>query len=177
MWPPATVAGIVLGGFLMLASTRSVATLLVSTLVALLFLATAAPALATDPQPWYSSSSPLTASDDGTIRAKAFGTAYEKDGYLKNHTFYRDPHGYNRGAYTETSYSYKESSPNGEQWSAKIGKDQSARNTTNDWVDQYDANDYSSRSASYGRVHVKTCEDQYLSPDPCSRQPYFTFNI
>ncbi len=155
------------------ASTRSVATLLVSTIVALLFL-TSAPALATN---WYSASAPLTASDDGTIRAKAYGTAYNKDGMLKNHTYYRDPHGYNRGAYTETAYSYKESTPYGEQWGTQLGKDQSSRNTTNYWVDQYDADDYSSRKASQGRVHVKTCEDQYLSPDPCSRQPYFTFII
>lgn len=158
----------------MLASTRSVATALVSALVALLFLASGPAAFATD---WYSASSPLTASDDGTIRAKAYGTAYNKDGMLKNHTFYRDPHGYNNGAYTETTYSYKEATPNGEQWGIELGKDQSSRNKTNSWVDQYDADDYSSRKASQGRVHVKTCEDQYLSPDPCSRKPYFTFII
>lgn len=159
----------------MLASTRSVATALVSALVAFLFLAAAPAAYAAN---WYSASSPLTASEDGTIRAKAYGTAYKKDGMLKNHTFYRDPHGYNRGAYTETTYSYKEAtSQYGELWGADIGKDQSARNTTNSWVDQYDANDYSNRDASQGRVHVKTCEDQYLSPDPCSRKPYFTFTL
>lgn len=158
----------------MLASTRSVATALVSALVALLFLASGPAAFATD---WYSASSPLTASDDGTIRAKAYGTAYKKDGMLKNHTYYRDPHGYNNGAYTETTYSYKESTPYGEQWGIELGKDQSSRNKTNSWVNQYDADDYSSRKASQGRVHVKTCEDQYLSPDPCSRKPYFTFVI
>lgn len=160
----------------MLRSTRSIATALGSAVSALLFLAWGPAAFAAS-QNWYSSSSPLTASEDGTIRAKAYGTAYTKDGMLKNHTFYRDPHGYNRGAYTETTYSYKTGGPYGEQWGIELGKDQSARNTTNSWVDQYDADDYSNRSASQGRVHVKTCEDQYLSPDPCSRKPYFTFII
>lgn len=155
-------------------SSRSVATLLLTALTGLLFLITAPAALAAS-QNWYSRSSPLTAWEDGVAQALAYGTAYTKNGELKNHTYYRDPRPGGDKVYTETTYSYREPTPYGEQWGGQVGKDQSARTSSGDWVDQYDADDYSSRKASQGRVHVKVCEDQAASPDACSRKPYFTF--
>lgn len=158
-------------------SSRSAATLLVTALTGLLFLVTAPAALAAS-QNWYSASSPLTAWENDAKQALAYGTAYTKDGYLKNHSYYKDPRSGGDSVYTETTYSFKESTPYGEQWGSQTGKDQSARDNSGYWVDQYDKYDYSGRAtASWGRVHVKVCEDQNNSPDPCSTKPYFTFAI
>ncbi|KRB78101.1 hypothetical protein ASE01_08055 [Nocardioides sp. Root190] len=79
--------------------------------------------------------------------------------------------------YTETTYSYFKFCDTAIKWCGQVGKDQSARDRSGDWKDQYDNDDYSSRGADRGRVHVKVCEDQNNSFDPCSRKPYYTFNL
>ncbi|MBU2694478.1 hypothetical protein [Pimelobacter sp. 30-1] len=150
-----------------------------STVAAGAVLATAPTAFAAD-QDWYSRSEPLNVSDSGTLRGQAYGTAYQKNGYLKNHTNWRDRKpGNDHAVYTETSYSYYKVCPGGGSpaWCPEVGKDQSARSNSSDWRDQYDSDDYSSRGADRGRVHVKVCEDQKWSGDPCSRKPYFTFSL
>lgn len=158
-------------------SSRSVATLLVTALTALLFLVTAPAALATSFN-WYSSSDPLNVYD-GKVRGSAFGTSYKKDGYLKNHTYYRDRRSNGNGVYTQSDYSYYVvcSPLTSGSWCGKGPRDQSSRTQSGSWQDQYDRDDYSTQNADKGRVHSKVCEDQPWSPDPCSRRPYFTFNL
>ncbi|NHA00615.1 hypothetical protein G5V59_12915 [Nocardioides sp. W3-2-3] len=58
-------------------------------------------------------------------------------------------------------------------WATRVYTDQSARTTSSTWQDQYDADDYTSRThEGKVRVHYKVCEDQSLEPDACSRNPY-----
>lgn len=160
----------------MLTSSRSVATLLVTALTGLLFLVTAPTALAATSSNWYSSSDPLNVYD-GTLRGSAYGTSYLKDGYLKNHTYYRDRRSNDNGVYTQSEYSYFLLCPpnTSASWCGKGPSDQSARTQSSTWQDQYDRDDYSTQYADRGRVHSKVCEDQDWSPDPCSRKPYATF--
>ncbi len=159
-------------------SSRSVAALLLTALTGLLFVVFAPSALAATSYNWYTSSEPLKVYDD-TLRGAAFGTSYQKDGYLKNHTYYRDRRSNGNGVYTETSYTYFQICPpnTSASWCVNGARDQSARTQSDDWQDQYDADDYSTRNADRGRVHSKVCEDQSWSPDPCSRKPYFTFTL
>ncbi|HVK27029.1 MAG TPA: hypothetical protein VM575_01705 [Nocardioides sp.] len=159
-------------------SSRSVAALLLTALTGLLFLVTAPAALAATSYNWYSSSDPLNVYDS-TLRGSAFGTSYKKDGYLKNHTYYRDRRSNGNGVYTQTEYSYYlVCSPlTSASWCGKGPSDQSSRTQSTSWQDQYDADDYSMQTADKGRVHSKVCEDQSWSPDPCSRKPYFTFAL
>jgi hypothetical protein len=140
---------------------------------------TSAPAADAASHNWYSRSNPLKAWEDDVAQALGYGTSYTKDGYLKNHTFYRDPRSGGDKVYTETGYTYREPDRDGgESWSGSGDSDQSARNSSGDWVDQYDQDDYSEHnSADQGRIHSKVCEDQAWSPDACSRRPYFTFNL
>ncbi|NYI43808.1 hypothetical protein BJ993_000888 [Nocardioides aromaticivorans] len=161
----------------MLTSSRSVATLLLTALTGLLFLVTAPAAMAASYN-WYSAGDPLNAYD-GTLRASAFGTSYQKDGFLKNHTYYRDRRDNGNAVYTETGYRYYVvcTGNTAPSWCAVGSSDQSARTQSGSWQDQYDADDYSTRAADKGRVYSKVCEDQSWSPDACSRQPYFTFNL
>ena len=159
----------------MFALTRSTAALLLSSAATALTLA-AGPASAASFN-WYSSSDPLIAWEDGARQALAFGTAYQKDGLLKNHTNYKDPRPGGDDVYTETSYSYYKWCGTATEWCGEVGKDQSARDDSGYWVDQYDADDYSERNADRGRVFVKVCEDQNNSFDPCSRKPYYTFTL
>ncbi|MCD4532675.1 hypothetical protein LRP67_01045 [Nocardioides sp. cx-169] len=127
---------------------------------------------------WHSRSKPLKAWEDDVAQALAYGTSYTKDGFLKNHTYYRDPRSGGDKVYTETGYTYREPGQGGESWSGHGSSDQSPRNSSGDWVDQYDKDDYSEHNdASQGRVHSKVCEDQAWSPDACSRRPYFTFAL
>lgn len=158
-------------------SSRSVAALLLTALTGLLFLVTAPSAMAASYN-WYSSSNPLRVYDNDQLRGDAFGTSYQKNAYLKNHTYYRDRRSNDNGVYTETNYSYYKVCPNGFlEWCPQVGEDQSARTQSGYWQDQYDADDYTTRNADRGRVHSKVCEDQDWSGDPCSRQPYFTFDL
>lgn len=159
----------------MFALTRSTAALVLSTAAAALTLA-AGPASAASYN-WYSSSNPLVAWEDGAQQALAYGTSYQKDGYLKNHTNYRDPRPGGDDVYTETSYAYYKWCNTAIQWCSEVGKDQSARDDSGKWQSQYDADDYSSRNAERGRIFSKVCEDQNNSGDPCSRKPYFTFSL
>ncbi len=160
----------------MLSLTRSTAAMLSSVIGAFLVLTTAPPALA-ESYDWYTNREPLSVSDDDQLRGSAFGTAYQKNGYLKNHTFYKDRRNNDHGVYTETSYSYYRFCDSEIKWCGDMYKDQSARTRSADWQDQYDNDDYSTRGADRGRVHVKVCEDQKWSGDPCSRKPYYTFSL
>ncbi len=152
---------------------------LTASAVSALFLLVAAPSAVAESYNWYSSTDPLNVSDDGTLRGQAYGRSYQKDGYLKNHTYYRDRRSNGNATYTETNYSYYEVCAGLEnvQWCTPGGRDQSARTGSSTWVDQFDSDDYSYRKADRGRVHSKVCEDQSWSGDPCSRRPYFTFSI
>lgn len=158
-----------------LSLSRPVAAMLVSLGASLFALVAAPPALAATSYDWYSNTSPLSVSEDGQLRGSAFGTAYQKNAFLKNHTFYKDRRNNGNSVYTETTYSYYKVCDGVLKWCGQVGKDQSARTSSADWQDQYDADDYSNRGADRGRVHAKVCEDQSWSPDPCSRKPYYSF--
>lgn len=121
---------------------------------------------------WYSRSSPLKADGDG--QAAAYGTVYTKNAYVKDHTYYRDLAPGGNGVYTETGYRYLVAAPGGgTTWDSTTWKDQSARTTSSTWQDQYDADDYTNRNHEGSvRVYYKVCEDQSMSPDACSRNPY-----
>lgn len=141
------------------------------------FLA-ASPAAQAYSEDWYSRSKPLKAMEDGTAQALAYGTAYQKDGYVKNHTWYKDPRKGGSYVYTQTDYMYyKYSSTCGcPSWSQKLYSDQSERSNSGDWEDQYDHDDYTTRShEGKVRLYYKVCEDQPWSPDACSRNPYVLF--
>lgn len=143
-------------------------------------LVTSVPAAHAAEQDWYSRSTPLTAVEDGEAQALAYGTSYTKDGYLKNHTYYRDPRAGGDPVYTETGYTYfAPDQDGGSSWSEYGDSDQSDRSSSGSWVDQYDKDDYSGShsDADKGRVHSKVCEDQDWSPDACSRRPFFTFTL
>lgn len=155
--------------------TRSTAAMLLSGSAVAVVLA-ASPASAASYN-WHSSSDPLIAWENDAKQALAFGTSYQKDGFLKNHTHYKDPRPGGDDVYTETTYSYYKWCNTAIQWCSETGKDQSARDNSGYWVDQYDNDDYSTRNAERGRIFSKVCEDQNNSGDPCSRKPYFTFSL
>lgn len=159
--------------------TRLDARLLAATALSALVV-TSVPAAHAAEADWYSRSNPLKAVEDGAVQAMAYGTSYTKDGFLKNHTNYRDPRPGGDSVYTETNYTYLAPDRDGGQsWSEYGQSDQSARSNSGSWVDQYDRDDYSSdhSDADKGRVHSKVCEDQSWSPDACSRRPFFTFTL
>ena len=144
---------------------------------AALFLA-ASPAANAASEDWNSRTDPLIAWDDGVRQALAYGTAYTKEGSMKNHTFYKDPRPGGDKVYTETDYTtYWPGGTGGAYiWQGRYGTDQSARDNSGDWVDQYDADYYADvDGAEKGRVYYKVCEDQSWSPDACSKNPYITF--
>lgn len=145
-----------------------------------MFVLAASPAAA-ESHKWYSRSKPLNAHGGYVlVQAQAYGTAYQKNAYLKNHTYYRDPIPGGDKAYTETTYSYFKYCNNGSAgntWCKEVGKDQSKRSGSAKWVNQYDQDDYTTRGADRGRVHVKVCADKNNKPDPCSRKPYYTFSL
>ncbi|NHA01368.1 hypothetical protein G5V59_20110 [Nocardioides sp. W3-2-3] len=68
-----------------------------------LFILTFAPKAFAATDDWYSKTSPLIAWEDDAKQALAYGTAYTKNTYLKNHTFYRDPRAGGDAVYTESS--------------------------------------------------------------------------
>lgn len=162
-----------------LSTTRLDARLLAAALLSALFV-TSVPAAHAVEYDWYSRTKPLRAMEDDVAQALAYGTSYTKDGYLKNHTYYRDPRAGGDSVYTQTDYTYLAPDRDGGQsWSERGDSDQSAKSSSGSWVDQYDKDDYSSdhADADKGRVHSKVCEDQDWSPDPCSRRPFFTFTL
>ncbi|WP_188113352.1 hypothetical protein [Nocardioides humilatus] len=138
------------------------------------------PAAMADSEDWYSRTNPLIAWEDGDAQALAYGTAYTKDGYLKNHTWYRDPRPGGSDVYTETAYNYYDYSPSfgTVKWLGPCCSDQSSRSDSGNWRDQYDHDYYADRSnVERGRVYYKVCEDQPHSPDPCSDNPFITFTL
>lgn len=159
-------------------SIRKHLPLAAGTLGAAIFLASSPAAMAAS-QDWNSRSSPLTAWDDSVRQALAYGTAYTKDGSLKNHTNYKDPRPGGDYVYTQTDYDVYWPNFQGQyHWQGKFGTDQSARDRSGDWVDQYDADYYADiNGVEKGRVFYKVCEDQAWSPDPCSLNPFITFNL
>ena len=142
------------------------------------FLASGPAALAAS-ENWNSRSDPLIAWEDGDRQALAYGTAYTKEGSMKNHTWYRDPRAGGDDVYTETSYSVYVQEVSGDWgWRDRCCKDQSARDDSGDWIDQYDAYYYAHiDSIERGRVYYKVCEDQSWSPDACSVNPFITFRF
>lgn len=127
---------------------------------------------------WNSKSDPLIAWEDGVKQALAYGSAYKKEGSLKNHTFYKDPRAGGDDVYTETDYDYKIQVVSSTYWAGRCCKDQSARDDSGHWVDQYDAHYYANKQGvDRGRVYYKVCEDQSWSPDACSSNPFLTFNL
>ncbi|WP_183094568.1 hypothetical protein [Nocardioides stalactiti] len=146
---------------------------------AALFLASSPAAMAAT-EDWNSKTDPLIAWEDGSRQALAFGTSYTKEGSLKNHTNYKDPRAGGDKVYTETEYdAYWPGGQGGTyKWSGRYGMDQSARDNSGSWVDQYDADYYADIDGiEKGRVYSKVCEDQSWSPDPCSKNPFITFSL
>lgn len=149
-----------------------------STLGAAVFLA-ASPAAWAATKDWNSRSDPLIAWEDGDRQALAYGTAYTKEGSMKNHTWYRDPRAGGDGVYTQTDYNvYYQTSQGDFKWRGKCCKDQSSRSDSGKWRDQYDAWYYAEfPNVERGRVYYKVCEDQNWSPDACSVNPFITFQF
>lgn len=150
-----------------------------STAGAALFLLSSPAAMAAS-EDWNSRTDPLVAWEDGVKQALGYGTAYTKEGSLKDHTYYRDPRSGGQYVYTESAYSYYTWSPGADamRWSGVAGKDQSERDRSGDWVDQYDADFYADDyTVEKGRVYYKVCEDQSWSPDACSVNPFITFTL
>ena len=150
----------------------------VATAGAAVFLASSPAALAAT-EDWNSRRDPLIAWEDGDRQALAYGTAYTKEGHLKNHTYYKDPRAGGDNVYTESDYSvYWPGGQGGAYIWQRCCKDQSARDDSGTWVDQYDAYYYSDiDGVDKGRVHYKVCEDQNWSPDACSTNPFITFSL
>lgn len=150
----------------------------VSGVGAVLVLA-ASPAMAAS-EDWNSEDDPLIAWEDGDRQALAYGTAYTKEGSLKNHTYYRDPRAGGDGVYTQSSYNYYtwSSAHNTMRWRGSCCSDMSSRSDSGLWRDQYDAHYYADiSSVEKGRVYYKVCEDQDWSPDACSVNPFITFQL
>ena len=158
---------------------REAAPVALATAIAAVFIA-ASPAAMAATEDWYSQSNPLIAWEDGEKQALAYGTAYTKEGNLKNHTFYKDPRPGGSDVYTQTDYDTYNYDPDGViRWHGKCCSDQSARDDSGYWQDQYDAFYYADidESIEKGRVYYKVCEDQPHSPDPCSNNPFITFSL
>lgn len=143
------------------------------------FVAVAPAAHAGYSEDWYSEANPLTAWEDGRAQGLAYGTAYQKDGYVKNHSYRKDPRTGGDGVYTQTDYSYLRYSATCDchRWSAQAYADQSSRSDSGLWREEYDRDDYTERDhEGKVRLHYKVCEDQPWSPDACSRNPYVLFD-
>ncbi len=149
----------------------------VATAGAAVFLASSPAALAAT-EDWNSRSDPLVAWESGDQQALAYGTAYTKEGSLKNHTWYRDPRPGGDKVYTETEYNVYYYTYQGSQWMGRCCQDQSVRKNDEFWHDQYDAWYYADvPDVDKGRVYYKVCEDQDWSPDACSANPFITFSL
>ncbi len=158
-------------------SIKKHVTVAVAAAGAVLFLASSPAALAAT-EDWNSRSDPLVAWEDGDRQALAYGTAYTKEGSLKNHTWYRDPREGGDSVYTETEYNVYFQTYQGFQWMGRCCHDQSARDNSGTWQDQYDAWYYAGvPNADKGRIYYKVCEDQSWSPDACSVNPFITFSL
>jgi hypothetical protein len=158
---------------------RQIAPVAIATAGAALFLLSS-PAATAASEDWNSWADPLVAWEDGARQALAYGTAYTKDGYMKNHTYYKDPRPGGSDVYTQTDYdSYWPGGQGGKYiWQGRYGKDQSARDDSGMWVNQYDHDFYADVDGiEKGRVYYKVCEDQPHSPDPCSVNPFITFTL
>lgn len=159
-------------------SLRQHAGFAVATLGAAIFLVSSPAAMAAS-EDWNSESDPLVAWEDGVRQALAYGTAYTKEGSMKNHTFYKDPRPSGAAVYTETSYNvYLTESTGQSHWRGRCCADESSRSDSGFWRDQYDAWYFASHpNADRGRIYYKVCEDQSWSPDACSDNPWFTFTL
>src|SRR5436189_6311101 len=89
---------------------------------AAVFLASSPAALAAT-EDWNSRSDPLVAWEDGDAQALAYGTAYTKEGSLKNHTYYKDPRPGGDKVYTETEYNVYYYTYQGAQWMGRCCQD------------------------------------------------------
>lgn len=158
---------------------RQIVPTAIATAGAALFLLSSPAAMAAS-EDWNSWTDPLIAWEDGAKQALAYGTAYTKEGSLKDHTYYKDPRSGGDKVYTQTSYNFYEwdGSFGRMTWAGECCSDQSARDSSGSWVDQYDAQYYANRdSIDRGRVYYKVCEDQNWSPDACSVNPFITFTL
>lgn len=155
--------------------SRSAKHLLIST-VACGFVLWGAPAHAAA---YYSSSSPLTAWEDGAAQAQGYGWMNRKDHtWLYNDTRHRDPRPGGDAAFHVTDYDLEVwNGQYGYQWKGFWYEDQSARTTSSSWYAQDDYYDYTSQAPNRGRIRAKVCEDQNNSPDPCSTRPFQTFDL
>lgn len=157
--------------------TNQTASMAIATAGAVLFIVSS-PAAQAASEDWNSRTDPLVAWEDGDRQALAYGTAYTKEGSMKDHTWYRDPRPGGDKVYTETDYNVYWQTDEGFRWRGRCCQDQSARDNSGDWLDQYDAWYYADvPNVEKGRVYYKVCEDQNWSPDACSANPFITFQF
>ena len=129
---------------------------------------------------WASSSSPLTAYEDGTAQAQAHGNFRNHEGIrAQNDSRQRDPRPGGDSVYVQTGfywYSYRtlcDSGSGGVCWWKDVDK-QTDRSNSADWDPEYRARDLRG-DADQARGKSKVCEDQSWSPDPCSSTAISTF--
>ncbi len=129
---------------------------------------------------YYSKSSPLTAWEGGVAQAQAYGYMSVKDStFLHNSTNHRDPRPGGDAAFHVTDYRFEVQTWEGKLvWHPYRGDDRSADTRLNEWFSQTDSYNYAQDGEpNRGRIRAKVCEDQAWSIDPCSDEPYQTFNL
>lgn len=150
---------------------------LLATALGSVFLVAGSPAFAAS---YYSASSPLTAWDGGVAQAQGYGYMSVKNStFLHNSTHHRDPRPGGDAAFHVTDYRFEVQTWDGKLvWHPYRGADRSAETTSSQWYDQADSYNYAENGEpNRGRMRAKVCENQSMSWDPCSDQPYQTFNL
>jgi hypothetical protein len=125
---------------------------------------------------WYSQSAPLTASDDGTVRAGAYGHSYVDNGsYARVNSRQKDYRPGGHKVYVDTDYKYwVPNSVNVLAWVEKASKE-TTRTDTATWTFAYTRHGLLGE-ADRVRAVSHVCEDQPLSGDPCSVNVVKTFS-
>lgn len=118
---------------------------------------------------WYSQSHPVRAVEDGVTQGGAYGNFYNSNGsYARSVSHRRDYRPGGDGVYVETGFAfyYKSSVDKEPGWNTTY-TDQTGRTTSGRWATEDPARALRADSAQ-ARGAMKVCEDQNLSPDPCS---------
>lgn len=133
--------------------------------------AAAAPAMAGS---YYSSASPLKATQDGVSQAQMYGKfSLENHAYLRNDTVQRDPRPGGDAVFERTKYYYDYH--DGQNWRYS-STDQGPKTTSGSWYRQYD-HDSLGNGAYTGKVKTQVCEDHGMMPDPCSTWPQASYTF
>lgn len=117
---------------------------------------------------WYSKTSPLVASDDGSKRAGAYGASYIENGsYARVSSYQKDYRPGGNSVYVDTDYKYWTLNDVYELAWVEMASKETARSNTSAWVYHHT---HHTLMGEPDRVRTVThvCEDQRFSGDPCS---------